>query len=405
MSTKVSAVPYASAPPYSAYRWVVMATAWAAYVISIVDRQAWSNVAASVGQDFGLPVAALGVFVTAFLAGYVVSNAAGGVMADWIGPRRLISFALLPMGLFTFLFSTAHSIAAGIALQACMGLLAGADYAAGLKLVLSWFRRTDRGLATGLFMTATSFGVVFANALVPTLLGTIGWQNVYRVLGAGTAVAGLACFALLRDAPAGAAEPYARPDLRLVLRDRDLVLLALAGFGALWGTWGFAFWANALMVRGHGISPVDAGFVVASFGVGAIVAKPVVGFISDRAGGRRKGLALACLMLFVASLLVFGRMDTLTGFRVVAPVLGVAAFVYSPMLSAMVAETVGPLRAGSALGITNAVWQLGSTVVPLAVGVVYGTTGSFFAAMAALAVGPAAAVLLLLPVRERRETT
>ncbi len=404
MSINAAAVPYAASRPYSAYRWVVMGVAWAAYVISIMDRQAWSNVAASVGQDFGLPVAALGVFVTAFLVGYVASNVVGGVVADWIGPRRLISFALLPMGLFTFLFGTAHSVAAGMAIQACMGLLAGADYAAGLKLVLSWFRRSDRGLATGLFMTATSFGVVFANLLVPTLLQAIGWQDVYRVLGAATALAGVVCFVLLRDAPAGAtAEPPARPDLRLVLRDRDLVLLALAGFGALWGTWGFAFWANALMVRGHGISPVDAGFVVASFGVGAIVAKPVIGFISDRMGGRRKPSALVCLVLFVAALLVFGRMDTLTGFRLVAPALGVAAFVYSPMLSAMVAETAGTKLAGSALGITNAVWQLGSTVVPLAVGVVFASTGSFFAAIAALAAGPALAILLLVPVREARQ--
>ncbi len=390
-----------TATTYSPYRWVIMGTAWAAYVISIMDRQAWSNVAASVGGGFGLPVAALGVFVTAFLAGYVVSNAAGGVVADWIGPRRLISFALIPMGVFTFLFGGAKSVTAGIAIQLCMGLLAGADYAAGLKLVLSWFRRTDRGLATGIFMTATSFGVVFANAVVPTLMEAIGWQDVYRVLGGFTALAGVACFALLRDAPAGSDLPTGiRPDIRVLLRDRNLVLLSLAGFGALWGTWGFAFWANALMVRGHGVSVVDAGLVVASFGVGAIVAKPVIGFISDRLGGRRKLPALVCLVLFVATLLLFGQMTTLGGFRLVAPVLGVAAFVYSPMLNVMVAETAGRALAGSALGISNAIGQLGSTIVPLAVGAVYGGTGSFSAAIWALAVGPALAVLLLLPVQD-----
>ena len=158
----------------------------------------------------------------------------------------------------------------------------------------------------------------------------------------------------------------------MLLRDRNLVLLSLAGFGALWGTWGFAFWANALMVRGHGVSVVDAGLVVASFGVGAIVAKPVIGFISDRLGGRRKLPALVCLVLFVATLLLFGQMTTLGGFRLVAPVLGVAAFVYSPMLNVMVAETAGRALAGSALGISNAIGQLGSTIVPLAVGAVYG---------------------------------
>ena len=402
---KISTAAGVTAGSYLPYRWVIMGAAWAAYVISIMDRQAWSNVAAGVGGGFGLPVAALGVFVTAFLVGYVVSNAAGGIIADWIGPRRLISFALIPMGAFTFLFGGIRSVTAGIAIQLCMGLLAGADYAAGLKLVLSWFRTTDRGLATGIFMTATSFGVVFANAIVPPLMEATGWQNVYRVLGGFTTLAGVGCFLLLRDAPPGSDMPTGVwPDIRVLLRDRNLVLLSLAGFGALWGTWGFAFWANALMVRGHGVSVVDAGLVVASFGVGAIVAKPVIGFISDRLGGQRKLPALVCLVLFVATLLLFGQMTTLGGFRLVAPVLGVAAFVYSPMLNVMVAETAGRALAGSALGISNAIGQLGSTIVPLAVGAVYGATGSFSAAIWMLAAGPALAVLLLLRVQDTAGT-
>ena len=387
---------------YSRYRWVVLASTWGAFVISIADRQAWSNVAANFGQEFRLPVAALGIFASAFLAGYVLSNVAGGLLADWIGSRRLIAGALLPMGLLTFLFSTAQTITAGLIIQACMGLLAGADYAAGLKLVLAWFRRSDRGLATGLFMTATSSGVALANLVVPTLLVSIGWQNVYRVLGIATAMVGVLCWVLLRDAPPGDVTPASlRPNLRPLLRDRDFLLLALAGFGGLWGTWGFAFWANALMVRGHGISVVGAGLVVASFGLGGVVGKPLIGLISDLIGGRRKLIAVLCLAIFAVSLLVFGSLETAAQFRLVAPVLGAAAFVYTPMLGIMVAETAGPPLAGSALGITNATWQLGSTVAPLGVGLVYGATGSFSWAFVTLAAGPALAVIVLMQAKER----
>ena len=70
----------------------------------------------------------------------------------------------------------------------------------------------------------------------------------------------------------------------LLFRDRSLVLIALSGFGAMWGTWGFAFWASTLMIKGRHLSAIDAGSIVAMFGTGAIVSKPLIGILSDRLG-------------------------------------------------------------------------------------------------------------------------
>jgi sugar phosphate permease len=187
-----------------------------------------------------------------------------------------------------------------------------------------------------------------------------------------------------------------------LLSDRNMILVAIAGFGALWGTWGFAFWSNSLMVKGHGMEPARAAAIVATFGIGAAVAKPLIGWLSDLLGGVRKPLALACLAAFTAMLLVFGALTTDTAFLIAAPILGVTAFAYSPLLTALVAELAGNNAAGSASGVTNAFWQIGSFLVPLAVGAVFGATGSFFTAFATLACGPLLAVLALSLARERR---
>ncbi|HEY2020835.1 hypothetical protein [Paraburkholderia sp.] len=53
----------------SAYRWVALFIVWAAFLLSYVDRVAWSTVAAPVGATLGLKVSMLGAFVTAFYAG------------------------------------------------------------------------------------------------------------------------------------------------------------------------------------------------------------------------------------------------------------------------------------------------------------------------------------------------
>jgi nitrate/nitrite transporter NarK len=81
--------------------------------------------------------------------------------------------------------------------------------------------------------------------------------------------------------------------------------------------------------------------------------------------------------------------------------LGVTAFVYAPLLAAMVAEIAGPALVGSATGMTNAFWQLGNVLVPLAVGVIYQSTNSFGAAFTTLAAGPLFGMLIMFAVRER----
>lgn len=386
----------------SSYRWVILFVAWLSFLLSFIDRLTWANVAVSVGGSLGLPVAALGVFVTAFYVGYVVCNALGGVASDWRGGRLILTLSMLSLGLFTFLFSFTTSIAFGLVVQVLMGLAAGADYASCIKLIVAWFDRPSRGRAMGLFLVASSLGVVVTNATVPTLAGMLGWQGVYRMLGAATLAVGIGAFLVLRNRPPGATPAAeARPSIKPLLRNRDLILLALAGFAALWGTWGFAFWANALMIRGYGFSAIEAGGIVALVGIAAIVGKPLIGLLSDWLGGRRKGITIACLIEFTVMLLVFGNLHDRLAFQIAAPLLGLGAFLYSPLMAAMVAEASGVALAGSATGLAASLWQLGAVIVPLVVGIVFQATGSFMAAFATLAAGPLLGAICMIFVREK----
>ena len=147
---------------------------------------------------------------------------------------------------------------------------------------------------------------------------------------------------------------------------------------------------------------MQAGGVVAIFGIAAVLAKPFIGVLSDLGGARRRVPTMLVLGMFVVTLLLFGAADTLTAYLWIAPFLGVAAYVYSPLMVALIPQLAGVRLAGSAAGVTNAFWQLGSTVVPVVLGVVFQTTHSFFAAFATLAAGPLFAMLLMLGIREER---
>lgn len=68
---------------------------------------------------------------------------------------------------------------------------------------------------------------------------------------------------------------------------------------------------------------------------------------------------------------------------------------YSPLMSAIVAEVAGVNLAASGTGLTNALWQIGSVIVPVVVGALFQATGSFHVAFAALAMGPMIGALVM----------
>jgi nitrate/nitrite transporter NarK len=356
-----------------------------------VDRSTWGPASASVGESLAVPLAALGTFATAYYIGYVLSNLGGGVLVDWLGGRLILGISGVGAGLCMFLFGSTTSFAMGLAVQAALGLMAGVDFAAGLKLISTWFPAEKRGFATGVFMTATSLGTVIANAVVPSIIINSGWSTSYHFFGSVTLTIGVICLLIVRNGTkVQGAERTVRelPDVRPLLHNRNLLLLGLAGFGGLWGTYGFVTWSNTLMVKGSGISPVDAGIVLVVFASIAVFVKPVMGWICDKIGRGLRLPIVVILVLFSATLILFGSMNTFVGFLLVAPLLGIGAYAYAPLTAAMTPLLVGLKIAGSAAGAVNAFWQLGSVTVPLVVGIVYSATGSFLAAFGTLAAGP-----------------
>jgi sugar phosphate permease len=382
------------------YRWVILLIAWAGFLISMADRLIWTNISGLAAASFGLSVAELGAFVTAFYVGYVVSQALTGLMSDYIGPRLMLTLALIPLGVFTFAFGNTTTMTGAIVLQILMGLTAGADLAAGIKLIVSWFTLHDRGRAMGLFMTATSLGVVATNFVVPRLLSVMSWMAIYHVFGIAISIFGVICYLAVRDNPGGVpTKPIAWGEALHLVSNKQWLFVALAGFGGVWGTWGFAIWASALMTRGLHFSPILAGSVVGTFGIVALVGKPAIGLLSDWLGGKKKVLVMIDLLAFAALLLLTGKLTTETEIWIVAPLLGLAAFCYSPLQNAMAAEAAGK-ASGSGAGLSAAFGSIGTAIVPMVIGIAYQATQSFEVAFAILAAGPFLGGLCMLAARD-----
>lgn len=390
-----------------AYRWVILASSLTVLITSFALRLAWGNSGTAVAGDLHIAPTMMGAFVSAFFVGYAAASFFGGFAVDWLGPRRAICWALVPMGVFTAAFGLIQVPWQGLLLQLLIGMSAGTGYAGTAKLLSSWFVSRERGRAFGILGTASSAAVLIANAAFPLIILHFTWRALYSMLGGVVALVLLVSLILLRNGPKAAlpaSEPRA-PFLvtaKSLLTHRDFLLMSATGLGGIWGTWGYSFWANPLMIRVYKLSPVATGGVVAVFGLFGLCGKPLYGLLSDLLGGRRKSFIVISLVGFAVALLIFSQAHDINGFRLIAPFLGVGAFAYSPLLTAMISEKMDQAALGAAAGISNAIIQVGSIIVPIVIGSVFEHTHSFPYAVMAMAIGPLLGAVCMACVRDVR---
>lgn len=99
-------------------------------------------------------------------------------------------------------------------------------------------------------------------------------------------------------------------------------------------------WSNALMIKGHGVAPATAGLIVAIFAALGVFGKPIIGLVADRFNGARRVPSMIVLGCFAVMLIVFGTLDSVPAFLIAAPLLGLAAYCYLPLIVALIPRLV-----------------------------------------------------------------
>ncbi|MEJ8546745.1 MFS transporter [Brevibacillus borstelensis] len=385
----------------------VLLIVWMAFLFSFVDRLSWPPIMPLASQDLGLSKAEAGSYMTAFYIGYVITQLPGGLLTDRFGYRKVLLGSFFIMGLFTVSMGMINSYHTGFALRVLAGLGSGAVFSACVRAIFDWFPAKGRGTAMGFFMTASSLGVSVVNMFVPTVAGSYSWKTAFFVAGALPLLGLVLGYFFLRE-KTSAAEQRAQgessasfwKDVGQLFKNRNLMVTGFSGFCAMWATWGTATWANTYMNKGLGISLVEAGVIMSIYGVTALLCKPIIGILSDVLKVKRKTLLFIVLFLFGPVLMWFAMTTNASMLYIAAAILGIAAFVYSPIMNNYIGELVPRRLVGTATGFVNTIWQLGSLISPLAVGAVLDATNSYFFAFLTLAIGPLLGAFIILLVKE-----
>lgn len=246
-------------------------------------------------EAYGLDLTTAGLLLTILFLAYAVGQLPGGVLADRIGERIILSLSMLMSAVTLVLVVTAGSSIVLFAATALFGFGA-ALYAVGRYTILPQLYPNRIGAANGLTAASQDAGQSVLPPLAGVLAGALFWQ-----LGFGFAVPLflVMAVALWFVIPTGTADPadevslsgfrYLKSELQQPAIVYPTTALTLGLF--IWQA--FTGFYPTYLIQEKGLSTVLASGLFGLFFALGILIKPLSGGAYDRIGVRRSLVIVA----------------------------------------------------------------------------------------------------------------
>ena len=306
---------------------------------------------------FGLSALGVASIVGLFYYGYSPFSLVAGAAMDRLGPRRLVPFAAVGVGIGALLFATGNPQAASIGrfMQGAGGVFAlvGAIYIATKNFPASQ--------AATLIGATQMFGMAGGSAgqfvVGPLIARGLTWNNFWIVMGVAGLCIGVILFFLIpkeesKSEQAGGLKSVAK-GFGVVFKNPQSILCGLiAGLLFIPTTIFDMIWGVRFLQEGHGFDYASAVLRSSMVPFGWIIGCPLLGFLSDRIG-RRKPVIIAGGVVLLACLAwaLYGRTGVFPPY-VIGLVAGMASG--AAMLPYTIIKEVNPSNlGGTATGVVN----------------------------------------------------
>jgi predicted MFS family arabinose efflux permease len=294
-------------------RRVVFGLALASFILSFVHRTAPAAIAGELTAAFSISGAVLGTLAATYFYVYTLLQIPVGVLADTLGPRKILTAGSAIAAVGSLLFALAPVWEVAAAGRTLVGIGVAVAFIAILKVSAVWFEPQRFATLAGVTMFVGNLGAVAAGSPLAWVVTWTSWRSVFVALALLSAALALATWLRVRDRPeelgypsvhalpAGAGVVPWRLALRRVLANPStwppfFVNLGIGGsFLAFAGLWAVPFLQDT-----RGIARVDAAWHASLLLLGVAVGSLLVGRLSDRLNSRR-GLMRGFALLYALS--------------------------------------------------------------------------------------------------------
>lgn len=244
---------------------------------------------------------------TAFALPYALVQPVLGALGDMMSKTRLMSICLVVLVISAAISAVAPNFTVLLLSRMAAGVASGGIFPISLATVGDRIPVAKRQVAIGRMLAATMTGNLMGASLAGIVGDLAGWRAVFVVTGLlgliVTAAAFLGFRKLTPDQPPGFNLATIGPNYRAIFANPNAKICFGAVFIESLVVFGIFPYMAAILAESGETRASIAGFVLAGFGIGAVVYTLVVRFLLDALGERRLmlggGLIMAAFLLIL----------------------------------------------------------------------------------------------------------
>ena len=356
--------------------------------------------------ELGFDYSAVGLMSGMAQAGYLVAALFAGPLTPRLGGTRLVFLSILVSSLALAAIAGVRSVwLLGLGLTV-LAAAAASIWVPMVEVVSRFIPERRRAMVFGVFSSAGGYGALINGLIVPPLLLTIGWRQVWRDLGLTTLALTVIGYLAMRrlgmahstgTSTGRAPSIFKRAALVALLRSKRVRLFWLFNFCISIGYLPFQTYLAAYLRNELGFSVITTGHLWTVFGAAAAVGGAVLGLLADRIG-IRWAMMVSLLLLFLAgALMAFAPLGPLP--FIAAGCFGVSYGSVYGLTPAYVAKMLPPDYGSTIFGLSNVMVGIGGILGNLLAGYSQDLTGG----LKAIYVGVAVAAVLLISLAWRMD--
>jgi MFS family permease len=395
-------------------QWKAFIAAFLGWTLDAMDLLLFAFAVSSIAEVFSLSPSQVGTIFSVTLFSSAFGGAVFGIVSDYIGRVRALTYTILVYSLFTGLSAFSPTVWFLIVCRLFLGLGMGGEWASGEVLVAESWPKQHRGKVIGMVQSGWAVGyilaAILATLIIPGFEVNVGWRILFLV---GITPAFLVFYIrrhldepeiwqktadMRKEGKLGEkgqsftlGQIFRRDLIRYTITATVLTSLCMIAY------WGLYFWIPQFLSRpveegGVGLGPKGFAWII-PINVGAFVGCNTFGWISDRFG--RRPVFVIYLLAMAVLVWFFGHAKDLTTVLVLGPFIGFFGTGFYSGFGAIFSE-IFPTRArGTAQGFCYNVGRGVSAIAPPMVGFIAGLYGYGHALITVAVFAIAAAIVVM----------
>tara|TARA_R110002049_G_scaffold30345_5_gene103963 strand:+ start:1664 stop:2932 length:1269 start_codon:yes stop_codon:yes gene_type:complete len=186
---------------YFPKRYLMVSGTFLLALLLYIDRICISVAKDPISDALSLSDKQMGWVLAIFSLGYAFFQTPSGMLADRLGPRKVLASIVAIWSVFTALTGYAWNFISLLIIRFLFGAGEAGAFPGMTRAVYSWIPLQERGIVTGINFSGSRLGAAFALPLVVWLIDSFGWRTSFLIMGIVGFVWALAWYFLFIDNP------------------------------------------------------------------------------------------------------------------------------------------------------------------------------------------------------------